>query len=90
MASKQTQASATGDVTTDSRTVKSVVLTAGSDAASVVVKAGGASGTTQLTLKAAANTTAVWSTGAGEGVGYADGIHVTLTGTGPVVNVEYE
>lgn len=90
MASKQTEASATGDVTTDSRTVKSVVLTAGSDAASVVVRSGGSGGTVQLTLKAAAGATATWVTGDVDGVGYADGIHVTLTGTGPVVDVEYE
>lgn len=86
---RQTELSATGDVTTGSRHVKSVVLTGGSDAATVVLKAGGASGTTQLTLKAAANTSVVWLSGDPDGAFYADGIHATLTGTGPVVDVEY-
>lgn len=80
--------SATGDVTTkDSSILWSVVLTAGSDAASLVVK-DGSSGTTRLTLKAAANTS-VGHTFA-KGVLFTTGIHGTLTGTGPVADFEYD
>ncbi len=79
---------ATGDITTLTAYLRSVVLTAGSDAASVVVKAGGSSGTTILTLKAAANTsTATPDLGR---VLCGSGIHVTTTGTAPAVSVIYE
>lgn len=80
--------SATGDVTTkDSSILWSVVLTAGSDAASLVVK-DGSGGTTRLTLKAAANTSA--SHTFAKGVLFTSGIHGTLTGTGPVADFEYD
>lgn len=84
--SKIVQASATGDITTDTAHVRAVVLTAGSDAASVVVKAGGSGGTTVLTLKAAASTS-VWA-GLCE-AHCSGGVHVTLTGTGPTVSVVF-
>lgn len=81
-------ATATGDITTLTAYLRSVVLTAGSDAASVVVKAGGSSGTTILTLKAAANTSAA-TPDLGR-VHCGSGIHVTTTGTSPAVSVIYE
>jgi hypothetical protein len=79
---------ATGDITTQTAYLRSVVLTAGADAASVVVKAGGSSGTTILTLKAAANASAA-TPDLGR-VLCGSGIHVTLTGTAPAVSVVYE
>ena len=77
---------ATGDITTLTAYLSEVVLTGGSDAASAVVKAGGSSGTTILTVKAAAGlTVAVPVTDVLCGAG----IHVTLTGTAPACSVTY-
>lgn len=77
---------ATGDITTGTACLRELVLTAAGDAASAVVKAGGSSGTTILTVKAA--------TGLTESVRLSDalcsgGIHVTLTGTTPACAVTY-
>ncbi len=79
---------ATGDVTTDTAYLKSVVLCAGSDAATVVVKKGGSSGTQVLKLAAAANTSV--ASGPLFNAQCASGIHVTLTGTSPAVSVVWE
>lgn len=83
---KLTQVSATGDVTTVGTYVRSVVLTGGSDAATCTVKAGGSSGTTVLTVKAAANTTVEVALHDGFCAG---GVHATLAGTGPVATFAY-
>lgn len=78
---------ATGAVTAASSRLRSVVLTGGSDAATAVIRKGGASGTVILSVKAATATTVPvplsgsWCEG---------GIHVTLTGTGPTCTVEWE
>lgn len=80
------QVSATGDVTTVDTYLRSVVLTAGSDAATATVKAGGSGGTTILTVKAALNTTESVPL---PDVYCADGVHVTVAGTGPVVSFCY-
>lgn len=91
MARDLKQVSATGDVVvTDSTVVRSVVLTAGSDAATLTVKAGGSGGTTKLTLKAAASTTVVWAANDRKGVLFAGGVHATLAGTGPVASFELD
>lgn len=83
-----TQVNATGNVTTAVPAVlRSVLLTAGSDAASVVVK-DGSSGATLLTLKAAANSSVQWRAVRGVHVGTA--IHATFTGTSPVASFEYD
>ena len=79
---------ATGDITTADAYLHCVVLTAGSDAASAVVKAGGSSGVTVLTLKAATATTV--STGELGPAFCENGIHVTLTGTGPALTATFE
>lgn len=81
------QLSATGDVTTLDANLHTVVLTAGSDAATLVVKRGGSGGTTVLTLKAAASTSVPCDMRA---AACNDGIHATLTGTGPVATFTYE
>lgn len=83
--SKIAQFAATGDVVTGSSALRAVVLSAGADAATVVVRAGGAGGTQVLTLKAPANTSV--STGYLADAWCANGIHVTLTGTGPACTV---
>ena len=73
--------SATGDITTSDGHLYAVVLTGGSDAAVLTVKAGGSGGTTILVLKAATATTAAAPLNAAV---YCDGgIHATLTGTAP-------
>lgn len=84
------QRTTTGAVTAADAYLKAVILTPGSDAATVTVKAGGASGTTILTLSATSST-------AGNSVPSGDlcavfckgGIHVTLTGTSPAVSVVF-
>lgn len=82
-----TQASATGDVTTVTSYLRAAVLTAGSDQATLTVRAGGSTGTVVLTVKAAANATAEVAALADAQCG--DGIHVTLSGTGPVASLVY-
>jgi hypothetical protein len=82
------QVSATGDVTGAGRFLQSVVLTAGSDAATLLVK-DGSGGATRLTLKAAANTSVPWTSGDPDGVAFSATIHATLSGTGPVASFEY-
>lgn len=82
-----TQVSATGDVTTSAGRLRSVVLTAGSDAATLVVRSDGSGGAARLTLKAAASTSFVWRAGS-DGVPFTT-LHATLTGTGPVAAFEY-
>lgn len=82
------QVSATGDIVTRDAILHSVVVTAGSDAASATVKAGGSSGTTVLTVKAAAGATA--STGDLGRAQCPGGIHVTASGTTPAITVVYE
>jgi hypothetical protein len=74
------RAAATGDITTQDCELRGVTLTAGSDAATVVLREGGSSGTVRLTVKAAANTTVavpLWDASIG------NGLHATFTGTGP-------
>lgn len=66
-----------------------VYLTAGSDAATVVIKNGDSSGTTIATLKAAANTSAPPFVVHDGGVP-CGGIYVDVTGTSPAVMVEYD
>lgn len=75
------QLSATGDVTTTDTFLRSVVLTAGSDAATLTVKAGGSGGTTVLTVKAVASTTVEVAC---HDASCGGGVHATLAGTGPV------
>ncbi len=72
--------SATGDITTRDTYLQAVVLTGGSDAATLTVKAGGSSGTTVLVVKAAAAATAAVDL---HEAFCGDGVHATLTGTSP-------
>lgn len=81
------QVSATGDVTTRDAYLRSASLTAGADAATLTVRAGGSGGTVILTVKAAANTTA--AVPAIADAYCADGIHATLAGTSPVASLVY-
>lgn len=81
------QLGSTGDVVTTSAPLYAVVLTAGSDAATLTVKAGGSGGTTILTVKAAASTTV--AVPGLSGVLCPGGIHATLAGTSPVATFVY-
>lgn len=58
------------------------VLTAGSDAASVTIREGGASGTIIMVVKAAAATSALIPA-----FQYSGELHLTFTGTGPEATV---
>lgn len=66
----------------------SVTVTAGVDAASVVIKEAGASGTAFITVKAPIETTVQWRAGDPNGVQinkpYAD-----VSGTSPIADIEY-
>jgi len=87
--SRLKELSATGNVAgTDTVHLHSVVLAAGSDAATLIVKDGGSGGTTVLTLKAATATTTAWEAGDSDGA-QLNTAHATFTGTGPVADFEY-
>lgn len=68
-------------------TVFSVVLAAGADDATAILRDGGASGTKRIQLAALAGTTATWTSGA-NGVLFSDGAHLDVSGTTPAVTVE--
>lgn len=68
------------------RRLRSITLTSISDLGTVIVKTGGASGTTVLTLAAQTGVTVQW---VGDAF-LANGIHVTLAGTAVAVSVEWE
>lgn len=84
------QVTATGDVVTgaDGYRLHSVTISAAADAATVVIKdtSGGA---TILTLKAPIQTTTTWCAGDPKGAFIGTTIHATVTGTSPLINVEY-
>lgn len=81
--------SATGDVVAQggSAFLKQVVLTPAAAIASVVVRTAGASGTRKLTLQAPANGESVVVRFDGNGVLMTDGIHITVSGAGALVDV---
>lgn len=90
MARDLKEVTATGNVTAVVPAyLHSVTLTAGADAASVVIK-DGSSGAARLTLKAAASSTVTWRAGSADGVLFAAAIHATFTGTSPVADVEFD
>lgn len=78
---------ATGDVTTVTSYLRSVVLTAGVDAASATIRAGGAGGAVLLVVKAAIGLTQ--SVNLGSAAAFPGGIHVTVGGTTPDVSLVY-
>jgi hypothetical protein len=82
------QLSATGDVTAADAHLKAVVLLGGSAASTIAIKAGGSSGTTVLTMKAAIDT--VVPSGDLHDAYCAGGIHVTVTGAGALATFVYE
>lgn len=91
MASRLKHLSATGAVSTRILNLKSVILTAGADVASVTIAdKGDGTGATIAVLKAAAGATAVWTSGDKQGVSLPDGAYATITGTAPAVSVEIE
>lgn len=81
------QITATGDVTTYSTYVRMVCLSAGVDAAVLVVRAGGSGGTQVLTLKATAGKTEALIL---EDAYFPGGVHATFTtGTSPAASFVY-
>ncbi len=91
MAARLKQISASGKVADGPLWLKGIVLTAGSDAATLAVDdSTDGSGTDQLTLKAATGASAVWTTGDRDGVFIKTALYGTLTGTGPVASFEFE
>lgn len=82
------QVTATGDITTRDALLRNVIVSAGVDAASAVIRAGGASGTVVLTVKAAIGLTQ--ATGELGRASCPGGIHVTASGTAPAITVVYE
>ncbi len=86
------EVSATGDVTTSATATPSVLysvtLSAGADAASVVIR-DGSGGAIKLTLKAAILSTVSWKAGNKAGILMGTGIHATVTGTAPAIDIEY-
>lgn len=82
------EVSATGDVTTHAGVLKSVTLSAGADAATVVIR-DGSGGNILLTLKSAILSTVSWRSGDKSGVFVSSGIHATITGTSPAIDVEH-
>lgn len=77
---------ATAAITTATSYLRGVTLTGAADAAVAVVRAGGASGTVILTVKAAIATTSHVDVASAI---CAEGIHVTITGTTPACTVVY-
>lgn len=80
------EATSTGTAVPTPSVLHSVVLTAGSDAASIVLR-DASGGPALLTLKAAANASAVWQSS--KGVFFGTEIHTTFTGTSPLAYIEY-
>lgn len=88
MASTLTHVTATGDITTGSAILKSVIATGSGAAGTAVVRRGGSGGTIIATLRAPSGGTVVWTAADPDGVLCADGIHVTVTTS--EVAVEHE
>lgn len=84
--SQITLVSDTADIVTYSAHLREVVLTAGADAATATIRAGGASGTVILVVNAALTATVSVAL---TDVYCAGGIHVTITGTTPSCSVVY-
>ncbi|UVS81841.1 hypothetical protein [Actinokineospora sp. UTMC 2448] len=87
MTSDIKELTATGNVTTRDAYLALVVLTAGADAASAVLRAGGSGGTVELSVKATAGATTVVPV---PSAFFGGGIHATLTGTSPTLSVCWE
>jgi len=81
--------SASGAVTTFPTRVLGMGLSGGSDAATLILKDGGSSGTVKtLTLKAAAGTTVYWNFP--NGITFSTDVYAAITGTSPSAMVIYE
>lgn len=91
MATRLKSVSATSKIADGPLFLKSLTLTGGSDAATVLAqdtKAGG--GTDVIKLGAAAGATVEWVSGDADGVLFSNGLYVTVTGTAPSISAEYE
>lgn len=91
MASNLARRTTTGAFVSGDARLKSVVLTAGSDVATLTIDdSTDGAGADLLALKAAANTSVAWTAADPQGVLFATAIHGTLAGTGPSATIEYE
>lgn len=90
MASQLRRLTASGDVIAGSGYLKSVTLTGGTAASSVVIREGGSAGTIRLTVKAAIDTTVGWKAVDPDGVLLPGAVHATLAGAAAEVAVEIE
>lgn len=91
MASRLKKVTATGKIIDGPVRLKSVVLAAGSDAATAIIDdSTDGAGTDLLKLVAPAGDTAVWTSGDKHGVYLGTAAYTTLTGTGPHLTIEYE
>jgi hypothetical protein len=91
MASRLVNISATGKVVDGPLFLKSIVVTGGSNLASVAVEdstAGG--GTTLIALASAAGTSAAWHSADRRGVFFSKAIYATVSGASPSASFEYE
>lgn len=79
-----TRVTATGDITTSDAYLRGVVVTAGADAATATVRAGGSGGTVVAVVKAAIGATVSVDLHDAQCGG---GIHVTVGGTTPDISV---
>src|SRR5262245_29025983 len=84
-----TQIAATGTFKADFTQVKLVVLTPAAAVATVVIRDGGAGGTTRLSLQAAANGNSVVWTSIGDPMTFGTDVHTTIAGAGALVDIGY-
>jgi len=80
------EVSATGDVTVVDTYLREVILTATSDTATLVLRAGGSGGEVKLRVSAVANTSRPVTL---HGSLFSDGVHATFTGTTPSATLVY-
>jgi hypothetical protein len=81
---------ATGNVGTGSKYLRSVIFTPGSTASTLDLRLDGAGGAVAASLAGAANASSiVWQATGSPGVGCSQ-LHATLAGTGASVTFEYD
>lgn len=76
-------ATATGQLDAGRGTISGACLCGGADAATAVIRSGGASGTILGKIGVGAGLSAVWNPGGGDAVVDYTDLHVTITGTTP-------
>lgn len=81
----------TATVKTGKGSLRSVALQGGSANSTVLIYDNtSAAGTVLISLAAVTGSSAVWTSGSGDGAYFTTGLHAVLSGTGAIVTVEYE